>query len=816
MKKLGLLQLLIVLFFLSSTAQTFTNLNLQGMGFVTGMKMHPSDATSKFIRTDVGGAYRFDAVNSKWLPITDGQLESYSIIAMAIDPTNSSNVWLVAGGSENNNVAVLYKSTDKGTTWTKSSTFPSSIYGNGNSTYFRWADYRLVIDSRNGGKLMLFGSEQNGLWKSTDAGVNWSQIYIEDLPYGTPDAGGITFCAINSMSGSSTVTSTTFYVGVVGYGVYETKDGGLSYTLIPGIDPADKPVSGMVVGGSLYVVTSDQVNEYNIGTSSKVYKYTGTGSFVDKSPKTWHSVLHGFAGIDVDPTNPNRVITVEWNPGDTYGIHITTDGGTNWTHPGFLPRVQAAWMPGWASWAYSSFIMFDRTSLNQVFVGTGFNVFSTPNITLSPLTWTAQAKNLEELCVGNLCVAPSVGGPALHIAFQDFIGMTIKDKTLVPNTTAFTDIVPPATTASAQFGIGTGIDYCVANPNVVAIVGSTENAPITAKAKYTIDGGTTWNNFPTMFTDAQNGNIAISATNESNWVWAPNNQASFSCMPNYTIDKGATWTQCAGLPTTKNEALHMWSAGTPLISDRVAANTFYYYIQSAGKTELYKSTDGGATFTKINTTLEANYAMKLKAVPGKQGHLFFYARSNGNLMHSTDAGTTFTAVSNVTSVKGIGFGKAIAPSTEPTVYLVGSINGIPGLYFSTNYCNTWNASPSSKLPIELVSDVSGDLREDKLVYFSTIGRGVLYTNVTAPTAVQQIAENNTNARIYSKNGQIAIDLSEVTGTSIVTVCDTKGSTIKSLNSSGSELLNINVANKGIYIVRVKNADKQSTQKIVLL
>ena len=155
----------------------------------------------------------------------------------------------------------------------------------------------------------------------------------------------------------------------------------------------------------------------------------------------------------------------------------------------------------------------------------------------------------------------------------------------------------------------------------------------------------------------------------------------------------------ASFPTTKNEALHMWSAGTPLISDRVAANTFYYYIQSAGKTELYKSTDGGATFTKINTTLEANYAMKLKAVPGKQGHLFFYARSNGNLMHSTDAGTTFTAVSNVTSVKGIGFGKAIAPSTEPTVYLVGSINGIPGLYFSTNYCNTWNASPSSKLPI---------------------------------------------------------------------------------------------------------------------
>jgi len=44
------------------------------MGFVEGIVSHP---TSKniFERTDVGKIYRWDAVNSKWLPVADRYLE---------------------------------------------------------------------------------------------------------------------------------------------------------------------------------------------------------------------------------------------------------------------------------------------------------------------------------------------------------------------------------------------------------------------------------------------------------------------------------------------------------------------------------------------------------------------------------------------------------------------------------------------------------------------------------------------------------------------------------------------------------------------
>jgi hypothetical protein len=72
--------------------------------------------------------------------------------------------------------------------------------------------------------------------------------------------------------------------------------------------------------------------------------------------------------------------------------------------------------------------------------------------------------------------------------------------------------------------------------------------------------------------------------------------------------------------------------------------------------------------------------------------------------------------------------------------------------------------------------------------------------------------NETSAKIYSLNGQIMIDLSTIKETTIISIIDTKGAVIKSLNSNGSELVSIALANKGIYLVRIQN----SVKKVVLL
>jgi len=72
-----------------------------------------------------------------------------------------------------------------------------------------------------------------------------------------------------------------------------------------------------------------------------------------------------------------------------------------------------------------------------------------------------------------------------------------------------------------------------------------------------------------------------------------------------------------------------------------------------------------------------------------------------------------------------------------------------------------------------------------------------------------------NSRVYSNNGKIVADLTAVKGTSTVSIFDTKGAVIKTVQSAGAELLTINVANKGIYMVQVKNAGKTSTVKVAL-
>jgi len=82
-----------------------------------------------------------------------------------------------------------------------------------------------------------------------------------------------------------------------------------------------------------------------------------------------------------------------------------------------------------------------------------------------------------------------------------------------------------------------------------------------------------------------------------------------------------------------------------------------------------------------------------------------------------------------------------------------------------------------------------------------------------PTSIAQNKLNNVS--VYAHNSQIIADLTAVKGASTVSVIDTKGAVIKTIQSAGTEMLTINVANKGIYMVQVKNAGKTSTLKVAL-
>src|ERR1035438_9848164 len=80
---------------LAAQAQTSTfawkSVNLQGMGYITGLVIHPLPPHDIYVRTDVGGAYRYDRAAERWLPLMDrfGTAESaFGVESIAVDPSD--------------------------------------------------------------------------------------------------------------------------------------------------------------------------------------------------------------------------------------------------------------------------------------------------------------------------------------------------------------------------------------------------------------------------------------------------------------------------------------------------------------------------------------------------------------------------------------------------------------------------------------------------------------------------------------------------------------------------------------------------------
>ncbi len=69
--------------------------------------------------------------------------------------------------------------------------------------------------------------------------------------------------------------------------------------------------------------------------------------------------------------------------------------------------------------------------------------------------------------------------------------------------------------------------------------------------------------------------------------------------------------------------------------------------------------------------------------------------------------------------------------------------------------------------------------------------------------------------IYGAGNTIMVDLSSLDGSSLITVIDTRGSVVKSIQRNGSGLLNINIPTNGIYMVLVQNDGKLSSKKVIL-
>jgi len=100
------------------------------------------------------------------------------------------------------------------------------------------------------------------------------------------------------------------------------------------------------------------------------------------------------------------------------------------------------------------------------------------------------------------------------------------------------------------------------------------------------------------------------------------------------------------------------------------------------------------------------------------------------------------------------------------------------------------------------------------VYYDEIRMGHSFENVV-PRVITAIAKSEIKIiPVFFQNGKLIADLSNVNGSSIVSVINANGARLKTIKSGGNEKLTISIPTNGIYLVTVQNNEKQFLQKIV--
>jgi hypothetical protein len=745
-----------------------------GGGFIPGIVFNPSRKNLMYVRTDIGGAYRWDSVNQRWIPLMDwvgfDDWNTLGVESIATDPVDPTRFYVAAGTYTNSfttaNGAIL-RSTDQGNTFQRTD-LPFKLGGNMPG---RSMGERLVVDPNLNSTLLLGTRSGHGLWKSTDFGATWAQVtsftaqgnYVQqagDIYLGDPD--GVVWEVFDPRSATPGHATQTIYVGVANLttSIYRSTDGGSTWAAVPGQPTGFLPHHAVLSSdGFLYVTFNNNAGPYD-GTKGDVWKLnTATGAWTLISPVPSTDTTNdyfGYGGLAVDTLHSQTIMVTalnSWWP-DTM-IWRSTNGGASWTriwdftsYPNRSLRYTqdisiAPWLNfgvtnpvppvpspklGWMVGA----LAIDPFDSDHMLYGTGATLYGTNNLTKwdagNQITITVAAQGIEEAAVTGL-VSPPTGTAHLYSTLGDISGFVHTSLTTSP----------PAMYSIPFAGTYTSIDYAELNPSFLVIVGNgnpTANPPVRSSG-FTFNAGGSWfqgNNDPAGLGTNGGGTVAAAA-DASRVAWCPNGLGCF-----FSTDNGNTWTASTGIPPSGSVA-----------SDRVNPKKFYVF--ASGK--FYVSTDGGATFTASTATgLPASGdPVRFKAVPGHEGDIWLAGGSNGSgvygLWHSTNSGSSFTKLANVDKADTIGFGMPASGQTYPALFSSAQVAGVRGIFRSDDAGATWiRINDAQHQWGSTNAAITGDPRIFGRVYLSTNGRGIIYgdlNNSPPPPGFSLSASSSTEA-----------------------------------------------------------------------
>ncbi len=747
------------------SSYNWDTLRIGGGGFVSGI-ITGKDAM--YLRTDVGGAYKYSYENQKWEQIfgflNDAERGLLSCKGIAIDPTDDNTAYFLCGCAYFSDAkTVIFKTTDGGKTFTESDvTEFIQVHGNGDG---RECIEPIAVDPDNPDTIYAGGDVTAGksaLIKSTDGGKTWNPVegydalglfgvdlkfpmWTEHMVRGTEEK------EYNQQNGIGCIL-------IEGGKVYV----GTSVTGQANIHVADvtkdefKPLSESLPTENYPLsITSDHNGNLFFtyiaglafsGGAGGAFKYdTKTGDVKDISP-----VANAIGMIETADDDPNKMVArtcgvwsdqwfeTEWTDDSiAWGDHFfrSTDGGETWTditpgqgetiyddngsHKEFISDPMDTngydWIYGKAC-HWGSGILFDPRDPNRILMTSGNGVYACDNVwDESGVQFYFQPDGVEEVVALD---GVSVPEGAFYSAIGDYDGFIHENATDVPQQ------------YQPNIGSTSAIAFCPSNPDVMARISEHD-----ATGFYSTDGGKTWNE---MKFASGGGKLSITEVSEGKYRILQSNSSSSAIS--YSDDFGATWNNSSGINGTRT-TYTLVDPSDPSIIYGAGINYNEYWASTPGKTEptldeshysFYISKDYGETFTQTQIfpfdmcdhTGDLAYVTKdTVAMAGGWNGLYLL----------TDSGNTMTKL-DVLYAKCVGYGAPEKDGDPNTLYIYGKIteDDAEGIYRSQDAGKTWTLINTQHLYGGTGNGnfLVGDMNEFGKVYMSTVGCGIVYGEIS--------------------------------------------------------------------------------------
>jgi len=764
------------------TQKGWKNVKIVGGGMIPGIIFNTTQKDIAYVRTDMGGAYRWNPANESWIPLTDfAGVEDYGrlgIPSIATDPVEPNRV-IIASGTYTNSwdgtQSQMLVSEDYGDTFTRVD-MPFKMGGNMPG---RGAGERLAIDPNNN-KVVYFGSFGNGLWRSRDYGHTWEEvrsfptkgnIYDYDFTFWVDQSfkhfHGIMWVIFDSKSGTAGNGSQNIYVGVADtdFTIYESTDAGATwhplegqpirkrhqgaaYEREHGHKVEDCPCDNYYPIRAVYSPDGSLITAWNHGFGPYNSSFQGGAIWRYRfESKTWEDIslpqsdfysandhktpARGVGAVTVDWQNPNVLVACtlnNWWPDEH--IYRSIDGGKTWDSIWYLD--------GWP---------------NRV------NKYSL-NFSMAPwLDWGEQKQPPEQnpklgWCMATIAIDPFNSDRVLWGTGATIYGTTNltdwdkKKKVRIEvaaegiEECAILDLVTPTSGPVLLYsGMGDIGGFAhrdlnrampmIVNPKIDGVnsIDYAANDP-----RYVIRLGGDGHG------DDHVSKMGISSDYGRTWKpverllegaqggWSGRGAvsadtrtiiwAASNLPPHWTANEGRTWTACGGIP-----------GPAFVVSDRVNASKFYAFAYDTNIA--YISTDSGRNFTVVNSSFVSGNVTKtnMKAVIGLEGHLWI-ALGDAGLYHSMDGGRTWEKIPGFDTIAIIGLGKEAPGAAYQCLYTNAKLNGKWGIYRSEDKGLTWiRINDDTKQFGAADTAITGCPRTYGRVFLATNGRGIQYRDL---------------------------------------------------------------------------------------